>query len=61
MRLLKISVSRIVLLPGFGRYMLDGVIANPQSSRFCSFKLKTTKESTFCRNEYNVRDTAFSR
>ncbi|CCH46418.1 hypothetical protein BN7_6012 [Wickerhamomyces ciferrii] len=31
--------------------MSDEVIINQQ---FCSFKLKTTKEQNFCRNEYNV-------
>ncbi|KAI0016979.1 Mak16 protein [Xylariomycetidae sp. FL0641] len=32
----------------------DEIIWQVIDKQFCSFKLKTTKEKTFCRNEYNV-------
>ncbi|KAI1504137.1 ribosomal L28e protein family-domain-containing protein [Biscogniauxia marginata] len=34
--------------------MSDEIVWNIINQSFCSFKLKTTKEKTFCRNEYNV-------
>ncbi|KAI1406526.1 Mak16 protein [Hypoxylon fuscum] len=34
--------------------MSDEIIWQVIDKQFCSFKLKTTKEKTFCRNEYNV-------
>ncbi|KAF2097425.1 Mak16 protein [Rhizodiscina lignyota] len=32
----------------------DEIVWQVINQQFCSFKLKTTKEKTFCRNEYNV-------
>ncbi|KAF1990191.1 Mak16 protein [Aulographum hederae CBS 113979] len=32
----------------------DEIIWQVINQQFCSFKLKTTKDSTFCRNEFNV-------
>ncbi|MCJ1376319.1 hypothetical protein MMC20_007561 [Loxospora ochrophaea] len=32
----------------------DEIVWNVINQQFCSFKLKTTKERNFCRNEYNV-------
>ncbi|EON61598.1 hypothetical protein W97_00813 [Coniosporium apollinis CBS 100218] len=32
----------------------DEIVWQVINNQFCSFKLKTTKESNFCRNEYNV-------
>lgn len=34
--------------------MSDEVIWQVINRQFCAFKVKTTKEQTFCRNEYNV-------
>lgn len=34
--------------------MSDEIIWQVINQQFCSFKLKTTKEQNFCRNEYNV-------
>ncbi|KAI1765925.1 Mak16 protein [Hypoxylon sp. FL1150] len=34
--------------------MSDEIIWQVIDKQFCSFKLKTTKEKTFCRNEYNI-------
>ncbi|KAI1104295.1 Mak16 protein [Jackrogersella minutella] len=34
--------------------MSDEIIWQVIDKQFCSFKLKTTKEKNFCRNEYNV-------
>ncbi|KAI2621632.1 Mak16 protein [Hypoxylon sp. NC1633] len=34
--------------------MSDEIVWQVIDKQFCSFKLKTTKEKTFCRNEYNV-------
>lgn len=32
----------------------DDLVWSIIGTDFCSFKLKTTKDQTFCRNEYNV-------
>jgi len=32
----------------------DEIVWQIINQQFCSFKLKTTKEKNFCRNEYNV-------